>query len=545
MSLDTKTKKIIMDLLVLALEGDAGKDEFEQLKSILDSSDEARDYYCKAVAVSENIRKKDWNVNGGSRQGCEGLLSNEIWRALAEQEEDADSIILKRPRRKRGRNNKLLFPSVIMSAAAIFIFAVFLKLNVEPVRIEVATLSDSIRAVWDKSSLQNSDRLHIRSGGYFLEEGFVSLVFDNNALVTIEAPARFDILSEDRFRLDFGRIYSKIPSGAIGFSVSTPECLIVDLGTEFGVLVDKYGQTQLHVNKGRTMLVTGKDDDKTSLEVTQGVAHSIDSSGNVVEIQCQSRLFARNINSQTGMIWRGDANLSLADVVGGGNGWGNGKTEVGIDPITGMWVEYKSGDREGKGEFVPVITDKYSYIDGVFVPNGPNQIISTQNHIFKECPLTNNIYYSDIVAGAGINIFDYTYSPANCLLGGKKYGTKEYPSIFMHANIGITFDLDAFRSDIPGADINKFTADAGLSSDIPRDGNAVVWVLLDGEVKFNTGVDQPGKVVPITVNIEKSDRFLSLITTDGGDPDLEQGSNLRGSDSDWCIIAKPELILGK
>jgi len=41
---------------------------------------------------------------------------------------------------------------------------------------------------------------------------------------------------------------------------------------------------------------------------------------------------------------------------------------------------------------------------------------------------------------------------------------------------------------------------------------------------------------------EESDRFLTLITTDGGDPD-GQASPHRATDSDWCVFAEPILEL--
>ena len=73
----------------------------------------------------------------------------------------------------------------------------------------------------------------------------------------------------------------------------------------------------------------------------------------------------------------------------------------------------------------------------------------------------------------------------------------------MHGNLGITFDLSAIREDVPMNEIESFSAVAGLSSDIPREGNAVVWVLIDCETRFKAQVDQPGVAVDIDVEIEK------------------------------------------
>jgi hypothetical protein len=177
----------------------------------------------------------------------------------------------------------------------------------------------------------------------------------------------------------------------------------------------------------------------------------------------------------------------------------------------------------------------------VFVPNGKNTpvIVSSRGHIFAECPNTNNIFYFEIINGVGIVSAD---SP-NTMLGGRVCGTSDYPGLMMHANLGITFDLNAIRADLPSAEITRFAADAGLSSMAPREGNADIWVLVDGKLRFSQkGIREKGKAFPVEINIGKSDRFLTLITTDGGDVDSLEPAR-RASDSDWCLFAQPRLEL--
>jgi hypothetical protein len=129
------------------------------------------------------------------------------------------------------------------------------------------------------------------------------------------------------------------------------------------------------------------------------------------------------------------------------------------------------------------------------------------------------------------------------MLGGRVCGTSDYPGLMMHANLGITFDLNAIRADLPSAEITRFAADAGLSSMAPREGNADIWVLVDGKLRFSQkGIREKGKAFPVEINIGKSDRFLTLITTDGGDVDSLEPAR-RASDSDWCLFAQPRLEL--
>ncbi len=123
------------------------------------------------------------------------------------------------------------------------------------------------------------------------------------------------------------------------------------------------------------------------------------------------------------------------------------------------------------------------------------------------------------------------------------YGTSICPGIFMHANLGITFDLDAIRLDFAGADITRFAAEAGLSPSATREGNVDVWVLVDGHVRYcQKKITEKGKAYPVSIELGKSDRFLTLITTDGGDIDYLEPAK-RATDSDWAIFARPELTL--
>jgi hypothetical protein len=61
-------------------------------------------------------------------------------------------------------------------------------------------------------------------------------------------------------------------------------------------------------------------------------------------------------------------------------------------------------------------------------------IVTSKGHIFADCPMTNNIFYMEIV-NSRLN------DPAVPMLwkeaadGGGIYGSNACPSIFMHANL--------------------------------------------------------------------------------------------------------------
>ena len=87
-----------------------------------------------------------------------------------------------------------------------------------------------------------------------LAAGTIKVVFDVGALVTLEGPAELRVLSGMRVRAVRGRITARVDEAAKGFAVETPNTVVVDLGTEFGVEVDAAGQTGVVVFEGRVDL---------------------------------------------------------------------------------------------------------------------------------------------------------------------------------------------------------------------------------------------------------------------------------------------------
>ncbi len=527
------------------------QEQFDRLDYLIsENPDIAREYldyiklwtYLQFFQVASHQDDTITDLTQEEAQAIATELENELSQSCSKSEsvEDSGDLYVKRPSVLR----KVWYSSIVSLAASFLVIASIYFYSMMS-RIDVATVNDVVSAQWvGSNSPAIGDRLAIGKKLYKLRYGFVEVAFDNNAKVTIEGPAEFYITGEDRIKCNYGSVFSNVPKEAIGFAIATPKALIIDLGTQFGVQIDKQGDTELHVLKGKTALVAGEGERKASAEVLQGQARKVSGADEQVEeIPFDNKLFARDIDSSTNMIWRGRSVINLADIVGGGNGWGTGELELGIDPVTGKRLVFGSEDRKSDGDYVKV---NDPFIDGVFVPQGKDryQVVSSNGHIFYECPKTNGIYYSNIVNGYGRDLVDYHWRAPHGELGNRFYGTAEYPALFMHANLGITYDLDAIRKSLPEGKIARFTADAGLSSDNPREGNFDIWILVDGELKFSRkGINDIRDIISIDIPLKESDRFLTLVSTDGGDPGFEDGRTLRSTDSDWCVFARPSLEL--
>ena len=87
-----------------------------------------------------------------------------------------------------------------------------------------------------------------------VKRGLLSLEFGCGATVALEGPADFQIVSKERGFLHFGKLTANAPDRAKGFTIETPTCRSVDLGTEFGMVVDVSGASETHVFEGEVLV---------------------------------------------------------------------------------------------------------------------------------------------------------------------------------------------------------------------------------------------------------------------------------------------------
>jgi hypothetical protein len=112
----------------------------------------------------------------------------------------------------------------------------------------VATLLFADNCEWGKKKPIEGQRLSV--GALHLERGLAVLRFDGGAAVVLEGPTDLDLESRGSARLASGRLTVRAPEQAAGFTVHTPASDVVDLGTEFAVVVERSGATELHVLEG-------------------------------------------------------------------------------------------------------------------------------------------------------------------------------------------------------------------------------------------------------------------------------------------------------
>lgn len=549
------------DLILRKLDGTITAEAYERLMRLLDTNREAAAYYVEFTLLYAALSEPGKIVYGDNSEELCRDSYNTLFAELAEEEKKAVAMTpvrlpdppaliegvreRKKTLRVEREVSRFNLWFTIGSIAAMLLLVLYVVNHPRVATTNVATLTDSLGAQWRQAEVRpTGTRFKNTAESHTLMSGLATIRFDYGAEVVLEGPAEFTFLSAEKIQLHYGRLFARVPTRAVGFTVDMPGGSIIDLGTEFGVVARPDGTGDVNLFSGSASLLAGEQGiRRSSRMLVPGLANRVfGDTGEVREIAFNPHEIVRRIDSTTGIVWKGQP-LELADMIGGGNGLGTGQLEMGIDPLTGQRDGYVSRDRQSDSRFVAMPKDRY--IDGVFVPNGKEpQKVSSQGHLFSECPVTNSIYYCEVISGTGRYLGDFPESVSAGELNGQVYGTPGHPGIFIHANLGVTFDLEAIRADYPDFGTCRFTADAGLSTAAPRHGNADIWVLVDGQVRFcRKGVAEKGKAFPIAIELKETDRFLTLAVTDGEDQDYGPDA-LRSSDSDWCVFVRPALTAG-
>ncbi len=134
-------------------------------------------------------------------------------------------------------------------------------------RLPVAFVAGIHEATWPDEEQSFRAWQGLRVGDTIeLGSGLVELSFVSGAKVVLEGPARFEAVGRDGGRLHAGRLTAELPKDKSSpeaeaglFTVSTPNALVTDLGTEFGVAFDPAGETLVQVFDGRVEFAAGDD----------------------------------------------------------------------------------------------------------------------------------------------------------------------------------------------------------------------------------------------------------------------------------------------
>lgn len=528
MQIDAGKYRECRELLMFSFENDLTAEQNERLNQLLEE-DAVRHYYLDLVELSQNLKDIHWPDND-----VVPLTDQEVWQLLAQYEKEAQPIVIPeqkppielitnvRQRKAQLRSAPRKIPASLWlslgSVAAVLMVLFYMTHWAKGIAQPVAVLEDAMAAQWE-SPLQIGGPLFDKSRPYTLLKGFAKIRFNSGVTVHLESPAKFMFDSADQMRLEYGQLAARVPKAAKGFRVDTPTCQIIDLGTEFGVTISELGETKVQMFDGKASLASKIGEQQQSAFLTKGQARRVDMAGRMSVVSFAPNAFVREINSQTQIVWRGETELDLADMVGGGNGLGTGMAGAGIDPTTGnarhLFDEGILLTQSASQRFAA--TPKFEFIDCVFVPGLDDQPaqISTTGLTCEAFLRTDGSYWGYPLNGAwhvGQGVPRHTL-----VLDGKTLDENNWRAMTLHPNMGLTFDLQRIRQALPGPRPVRFCARVGLSETISdfidTHPESEVWVLLDGQVKLCQQIRLSEGAVDIQVPFEAENRFLSLAVT--------------------------------
>ncbi len=146
---------------------------------------------------------------------------------------------------------RFTFARVALAAAAAIaiLIAVGSIDRIPPIAPGLATLAHAIDADWTDGQLYE-DGQKLGPGIIRLDSGVARLDFAKGVRVTLEGPAKYELIAPGETRLHSGSLTAHVPPEGIGFQVYTEKVDITDLGTTFGVSVGKNGETDVDVFEG-------------------------------------------------------------------------------------------------------------------------------------------------------------------------------------------------------------------------------------------------------------------------------------------------------
>ena len=161
---------------------------------------------------------------------------------------------------------------------------------------------------------------------------------------------------------------------------------------------------------------------------------------------------------------------------------------------------------------------------GVFLPDGKADIKVDDHTVLKGLPKTSGHAW-DTIANRPLQ------GQRTTKLDGIDYAAKGRTLLGLHANGGITFDLEKLRR-LSGLREGRLTGVVGFgASETAAETKADLTVFVDEQIKFQRLRLRKKETVALDVPIPADARTLTLVATDGGD----------GIGSDLLFIGDPKL----
>ncbi|TWU55555.1 FecR family protein [Rubripirellula reticaptiva] len=284
-------------------------DEIQELESLLSNNPVAVQYYVESVDLHTRLHRRQGVRAAETKVTPLSMLSHQDrWRALLWIATAACiSLVVGAAMGTRFSDSRQVAASGIASQ-------------------EIATLSSASGCRWSDHGGARYEGQRLSSGTLELDAGIAMVRFDSDVTLTIEGPAKLDLVSVNRASLRVGKAVFSGMTDLDSFTLETPYSTILDEGTEYAVSVNSAGDvTEVHVFDGRVQC-DFKDGNQSTIQVDAGQARRFASRGSDISIPFSASGFARNpkpvpVPKQDVILSESFAYETLGDHRSGGKGW--------------------------------------------------------------------------------------------------------------------------------------------------------------------------------------------------------------------------------
>jgi anti-sigma factor RsiW len=223
------------------LDGQISSEAFARLQQLLEENATARDFYRSYASMDANLRE------------------------VAEESEPEN--VVRIPIRRRGVVGALLqaVATFVLGAVAVYFVVdrtgqagdgrvVDEKAAPKPLPLMMdaglAILTQAVGVDWSEGARAYPIGSVLPGDTLELDKGLLQIEFFSGAIVIVEGPAKFELIDPMKAVCHFGKTRANVPDSAHGFTIASADMDVVDLGTEFALVVDEDGQGEVHVFDG-------------------------------------------------------------------------------------------------------------------------------------------------------------------------------------------------------------------------------------------------------------------------------------------------------
>ncbi|MDP4624535.1 MAG: hypothetical protein NWT08_05280 [Akkermansiaceae bacterium] len=165
----------------------------------------------------------------------------------------------------------------------------------DPASDAIAVLSRVREVKWGLGTSLHVNQLKqgglVSAGVLEIESGLVQIDFYSGATVILNGPAKFRLESPDLGRLEYGNLWAHVPTPARGFKIESSAFNLIDLGTEFGMQVDRSGEGQVHVIEGEVEVYPNSTEPGEGHLLTTGQGMELGMDGRTLEVESRPGMF--------------------------------------------------------------------------------------------------------------------------------------------------------------------------------------------------------------------------------------------------------------